>query len=419
MRREYGIFHRIDWVMVFLYLALVLFGWLNIYAAVYDETQPSIFDISQRYGKQMIWIAAALILAIITLAIDPKFFSQFAWLIYFGLIGVLILVIFIGRDISGARSWLHMGSIAIQPAEFAKMATALVVAKYLSKIDLNLKKIQTWMKAFLLIFLPALLILLQRDTGSALVFLAFLLVFYRFGMSGYVTLALVALPVFGILALLINKFIVVGILFAGAVIFYFMTLRKFRHLMIVLAILIGSAGYVFSIDYAVNHILQPHQQQRINVLIGKTSDLKGAGYNVNQSLIAIGSGQILGKGYLNGTQTKYNFVPEQSTDFIFCTVGEEWGFLGSFVLIVLYISLFTRIIIIAERQRSKFSRIYGYSVAAVLFTHFAINIGMTLGLMPVIGIPLPFLSYGGSSLWAFTILLFVFIRQDSYRHDLV
>ncbi|MBE0648368.1 MAG: rod shape-determining protein RodA [Bacteroidales bacterium] len=419
MRREYGIFHRIDWVMVFLYLALVLFGWINIYAAVYDESQPSIFDLSQRYGKQMVWIAAALLLAIVTLAIDPKFFSQFAWLIYSGLIGVLILVIFIGRDISGARSWLHIGSVAIQPAEFAKMATALVVAKYLSKMDLNLKKVQTWMKATILILFPALLILLQRDMGSALVFLAFILVFYRFGMSGLVLIALVAMPVIGILALLINKLILIGILFAGAVFFYFMTQRKFRHLMIVLVIFLGSVGYVFSVDYAVNHILQPHQRERINVLIGKTSDLKGAGYNVNQSLIAIGSGQILGKGFLHGTQTKYNFVPEQSTDFIFCTVGEEWGFLGSIVLIVLYLILFIRILTVAERQRSKFCRVYGYSVASILFFHFAINIGMTLGLMPVIGIPLPFLSYGGSSLWAFTILLFIFIRQDAYRLELV
>ncbi len=419
MRREYGIFYRIDWVMVILYLVLVLFGWLNIYAAVYDELQPSIFAISQRYGKQLIWIGAALVIAIVTLAIDPKFFSQFAWLIYSGLILLLILVIFIGRDISGARSWLHIGSIAIQPAEFAKMATALVVAKYLSKIDLNLVKKKPWLKAAALIFFPALLILLQRDTGSALVFLAFLLVFYRFGMSGLVMLALLALPVIGILALLINKFILIGILFIGAVTYYILTLKKTRQLLIVLAVFAVSVGYVFSVDYAVNNILKPHQRQRINVLIGKTSDLQGAGYNVNQSLIAIGSGQILGKGYLHGTQTKYNFVPEQSTDFIFCTVGEEWGFLGSLVLIGLYISLFTRIVIIAERQRAKFSKVYGYSVAAILFTHFAINIGMTLGLMPVIGIPLPFLSYGGSSLWAFTILLFIFIRQDSYRYELV
>jgi len=419
MRREYGIFQHIDWVIIALYLLLVFFGWLNIYAAVYDESQPSIFAVGMRYGKQLIWIGAAIVLAIITLSIDPKFFTQFAWLIYAGGILVLVLVIFIGRDISGARSWLHIGSIAIQPAEFAKVTTALVVAKYLSKPDLNLKSGTSWIKAGLLVILPALLILLQHDTGSALVFLAFILVFYRFGMNRYILVAIIALPVLGILALLVNRYILFGILLAAAVIFYLRSSRKFRRLMITLAILAGTFAFILSVDFVVNHILQPHQRQRINVLIGKTSDPKGAGYNVNQSLIAIGSGQILGKGYLHGTQTKYNFVPEQSTDFIFCTVGEEWGFLGSMILVLLYLLLLTRIILVAERQRSKFSRLYGYSVASLLFMHFAINIGMTLGLMPVIGIPLPFLSYGGSSLWAFTLLLFIFVRQDAYRQELV
>jgi len=419
MRREYGIFHRIDWILVGLYLFLVLFGWINIYSAVYDETHASIFDLSQRYGKQLIWIVAALILAIVVLAIDPKVFSQFAWLIYTGIILLLIVVIFTGRDISGARSWLHIGGIAIQPAEFAKMATALVTAKYLSRLETDTRRPRTWFNAGILVLFPALLILLQRDTGSALVFLAFLLVFYRFGMSGYVLLGLAALPVMGILALLIPKLILIGILFIAGLIAFFLTRRRMRQLAVILLIFFSASGYIFSVDYAVHHILKPHQRQRIMVLIGKTDDLKGAGYNVNQSLIAIGSGQILGKGYLNGTQTKYHFVPEQSTDFIFCTVGEEWGFTGSLILIVLYTGLFVRIILLAERQRARFSRIYGYGVAAVLFFHFTVNIGMTLGLVPVIGIPLPFLSYGGSSLWAFTLMLFIFIRQDSYRQELI
>jgi len=419
MKREHGIFHRIDWVMVILYLVLVFFGWLNIYSAVYDEQYSSIFDMSQRYGKQLVWIAAAIIIAIITLAIEPKIFAQFAWLIYTVIIILLIVVIFIGRDISGARSWLHIGGIAIQPSEFAKMATALVIAKYLSRLDLKLSKVRTWIALGFLVFFPALLIFLQRDMGSALVFLAFLLVFYRFGMSGYVLLALIAIPVIGILALLMNKFILIGILFFLAFLLFLFTRKTFRRLLIVFAIFVASAGFTFSVDYAFKNILKPHQQQRINVLIRKVSDPHGAGYNVNQSLIAIGSGQFSGKGYLKGTQTKYHFVPEQSTDFIFCTVGEEWGFLGSMVLIILYVGLFSRIILIAERQRSKFSRVYGYSVASILFFHFAINIGMTLGVVPVIGIPLPFLSYGGSSLWAFTLLLFILIRQDSYRSELV
>ena len=419
MRRQHSIIYQIDWVMIGIYLVLVFFGWFNIYSAVYDEQHASIFDFSQRYGKQLIWIAAALVLAVVILAIDPKFFVQFAWLFYTAIILLLILVIFIGRDVSGARSWLHIGQIAIQPAEFAKMATALIIAKQLSIIDIDIKRRRTWLTLGFLVFFPALLILLQRDMGSALIFLAFLLVFYRFGMSGYVLIGLLAIPFIGIFALLINKFVLIGILFFLAFLSFLFSRRTFRHLLIIGVIFLVSAGYMFSVDFAVNKLLKPHQQQRINVLIGKTSDPQGAGYNVNQSLIAIGSGQLLGKGYLHGTQTKYHFVPEQSTDFIFCTVGEEWGFMGSLVLIVLYVSLFARIIVVAERQRAKFSRVYGYAVASILFFHFAINIGMTLGLMPVIGIPLPFLSYGGSSLWAFTLLLFIFIRQDSYRHELV
>ncbi|MBC8314378.1 MAG: rod shape-determining protein RodA [Bacteroidales bacterium] len=419
MRIEHGIFYRIDWVMIVLYLVLVFFGWFNIYSAVYDEQYTSMFDFSQRNGKQLIWIVAALILAIVTLAIDPKFFSQFTWLFYGGMLILMLVVIFLGREVSGARSWLHFGQVSIQPAEFAKMATALIIAKKLSKIDLNINKSRTWLQLCSLAFLPAILILLQRDMGSALIFLAFLMVFYRFGMSGYVLIGLIGILVIGILSLLIDKFILIGILFFLAFLFFLFSHKTVRRLLIILLILLVSVGYMFSVDYAVNRILKPYQRERINVLIGKTSDPQGAGYNVNQSLIAIGSGQILGKGYLNGTQTKYHFVPEQSTDFIFCTVGEEWGFTGSLVLIVLYIGLFVRIILIAERQRAKFSRVYGYCVASILFFHFAINIGMTLGLMPVIGIPLPFLSYGGSSLWAFTILLFIFIRQDSYRSELV
>jgi rod shape determining protein RodA len=419
MRREHGIFYRIDKIVVVLYLILVFFGWLNIYAAVYNENQPSIFDFSQRYGKQLIWIVAALVLAVMVLAVDPKIFSQFAWLIYGGVILLLVVVIFVGRDISGARSWLRIGRIAIQPAEFAKLATALVVAKYLSRFDLNLKSFKSWIRPFALIGLPALLILLQRDLGSALVFASFLLVFYRFGMSQYILLSLLGMIVIGILALLVNQYILVGILFALAFIWFLMTQRRTRNLLIILTLFLASASYLFSVRFVVNQVLQPHQRERIYVLIGKTSDPQGAGYNVNQSLIAIGSGQFFGKGYLKGTQTKFHFVPEQSTDFIFCTVGEEWGFTGSLILILLYLGLFARIIILAERQRSTFSRIYGYSVASILFFHFFINIGMTLGLMPVIGIPLPFLSYGGSSLWAFTLLLFIFVRQDSYRSELV
>jgi rod shape determining protein RodA len=405
--------------MTGIYLFLVVFGWFNIYAAVYDENHTSIFDISQRYGKQMIWIVAAFLMIMITLLLDPKLFSQFAWLIYAICILVLVGVIFIGKEVSGSKSWFQMGSFALQPAEFAKVGAALAISKYLSRQDLSMKSPRTWLTVGFIIFLPLVLILLQKDTGSALVFIAFVIVLYRAGLSGYLMLALLAMPVLGVLALVMNKLILAGVLLAVAVILFLYTKKRLRHLFVILAIYLTSVGFIYSVDYAFEHGLKSHQKERIKVLLGQKTDLKGAGYNVNQSLIAIGSGKLFGKGFLQGTQTKYNFVPEQSTDFIFCTIGEEWGFLGSLVVIALYMWLLVRILSVAERQRSKFSRIYGYCVASILFFHVAINVGMTLGLVPVIGIPLPFLSYGGSSLWAFTLLLFIFVRQDAYRYELV
>ena len=419
MREEQGIFSKIDWVMTGIYLFLVIFGWFNIYAAVYDENHTSIFDITQRYGKQMIWIVAAFLLVMVTLLLDPKLFSQFAYLIYAACLVVLIGVIFAGKEVSGSKSWFQIGNFALQPAEFAKMGTALAVAKYLSTQDLNMKSARTWITLIIIILLPAVLILLQKDTGSALVFIAFVIVFYRAGLNGYLVLALLLMPVLGVLALVMNKLILAGILLGVALILFLYTKKKFRHAFVILVLWLISVGFVYSVDYGFDHILKPHQRERVKVLLGQKTDLKGAGYNVNQSLIAIGSGKLFGKGYLQGTQTKYNFVPEQSTDFIFCTVGEEWGFLGSAAVIALYMWLLVRILSIAERQRSKFSKIYGYCVASIVFFHVVINVGMTLGLVPVIGIPLPFLSYGGSSLWAFTLLLFIFVRQDAHRYELV
>lgn len=405
--------------MTGIYLFLVIFGWFNIYAAVYDENHTSIFDITQRYGKQMIWIVAAFLLVMVTLLLDPKLFSQFAYLIYAACLVVLIGVIFAGKEVSGSKSWFQIGNFALQPAEFAKMGTALAVAKYLSTQDLNMKSARTWITLIIIILLPAVLILLQKDTGSALVFIAFVIVFYRAGLNGYLVLALLLMPVLGVLALVMNKLILAGILLGVALILFLYTKKKFRHAFVILVLWLISVGFVYSVDYGFDHILKPHQRERVKVLLGQKTDLKGAGYNVNQSLIAIGSGKLFGKGYLQGTQTKYNFVPEQSTDFIFCTVGEEWGFLGSAAVIALYMWLLVRILSIAERQRSKFSKIYGYCVASIVFFHVVINVGMTLGLVPVIGIPLPFLSYGGSSLWAFTLLLFIFVRQDAHRYELV
>ena len=419
MREYKGIFYKIDWVLVALYLALVIIGWLNIYAAVYDENNNHIFDLSQKYGKQMVFILAAMLLALGILIIDPKFFSQFAWFIYGFFLFMLVVVIFSGREVSGSKGWFGIGGFGIQPAEFAKMATALALAKYLSTLDINITRFRDQMIAASIILVPAVVVLLQHDTGSAIVFLTLVIVLYRAGLHGYIPLAFIALPILGVLSLVMNKFLLSGIILGIASGFWFFSNRKLRTVLVIILLFMGSIGFVFSVNFSVSRILETHQRNRIHVLLGQTIDLKGAGYNVNQSLIAIGSGGAFGKGFLQGTQTKYNFVPEQSTDFIFCTIGEEWGFLGSATLILLYLTLFTRIILNAERQRSKFSRFYGYGVASILFFHFAINIGMTLGLAPVIGIPLPFISYGGSSLWAYTVLLFIFIRQDSSRYELV
>jgi len=419
MREEKGIFYKIDWVLAGLYLTLVITGWLNIYASAYDESHQNIFDFSQKYGKQLFFILAALVLALGILIIDPKFFSQFSYFIYGFFIFALIVVIFSGREISGSKGWFAIGGFGVQPAEFAKMATALALAKFLSSSDVDIRKLKYLSIAFAIICIPALIVLLQHDTGSAMVFFALIIVLYRAGLSGYVPLSLIALPVLGILALVVPKTILTGALLFLALSLLFFIKRRLKNILILGTVFLVSTGFVFSVDYSVNHILEKHQRDRILVLLGQENDLKGAGYNVNQSLIAIGSGKFFGKGFLQGTQTKYNFVPEQSTDFIFCTIGEEQGFLGSGIMVVLYTLLFARIVLAAERQRSKFARFYGYGVAAILFFHFTINIGMTLGLLPVIGIPLPYVSYGGSSLWAFTILLFIFIRQDSFRHQLV
>lgn len=419
MRNRKSIFNNIDWLSVFLYLILVFVGWINIYAAVYDESHQSIFDSTQRYGKQLIWICAALVLALAILMIDAKFFSTFSYLFYGLGILSLMAVLVIGTKISGSRSWFQIGSFGLQPSEFAKFITCLALAKYLSSYNIKLSRFKNIFNAGAIICLPALLILLQPDTGSTLVYISLILVLFREGLSGnFLIIGITAIILF-ILTLLFNKFYVIGgLLFALSLLFFYLTKSK-RNLFSLLLILIIGGGYILSVDYTFENVLQAHQKKRINVLIGLESDPRGAGYNVNQSKIAIGSGGLTGKGFLKGTQTKYNFVPEQSTDFIFCTIGEEWGFLGSLFVISIFLILMARLIKIAERQRSAFSRIYGYGVASILFFHFMVNIGMTIGLVPVIGIPLPFISYGGSSLWAFTILLFIFLRQDATRLEIL
>ena len=419
MKESRGILYNIDWVLVGLFLFLVITGWLNIYSSVYDENHKNIFDFSRQYGKQMIWIGASVFLAIIILFIDSKFFSAFSYVLYVLSLLTLGLVSIAGHEISGSKSWFRIGEFLVQPAEFAKVTTALALSRYLTGLNFTLKNSKNTLIATLIILVPAGLILLQNETGSALVFSSFIFVLLRIGLSPLYLIAAVVIVLIFVFTLLINKFIVIGILVGLGLISFLFVRRKLLPVLGIVGILIVGIGLVFSVDYTFKHILEPHQQRRINVLLQKESDLKGAGYNVNQSLIAIGSGELLGKGYLQGTQTKYNFVPEQSTDFIFCTVGEEWGFAGSLLIIGIFIFLLIRIIRVAERQRSGFSLLYGYAVAGILFFHFMINIGMTLGLVPVIGIPLPFYSYGGSSLWAFTILLFIFIRQDATRFELL
>lgn len=419
MRDRNNVFKNIDWVLVLIYFVLVIMGWVSVYAAVYDPAHHSIFDLSQFYGKQALWIATSVLLILVILMVDMKFFTSFAYVIYGLVMALLLVVLVIGKEVAGAKSWIQLGGFSLQPAEFAKFATNLALAKYLSSIQLNLKDFKQILRAGIVIFAPAGLIFLQNDTGSALVYSAFILVLYREGFSGNFLIFGFLLALLFILTLLVGKItmlIVVGVI----ALILFLLMKKIRsNILSLLGILVLVGGFIFSIDYAFENVLQPHQKTRIEVLLGKKTDYRGAGYNVHQSLIAIGSGGVTGKGFLQGTQTKFDFVPEQQTDFIFCTVGEEWGFVGTATVVILFLFLLIRLIIVAERQRSLFARIYGYGVASILLFHFTINIAMTIGLAPVIGIPLPFFSYGGSSLWSFTILLFIFIKMDSYRLELL
>lgn len=419
MNNQRSLFFNVDWFVILSYLLLCIIGWFNIHAAVYDPENPSIIDLDTNYGKQLIFIISAVIIGFAILLLDSKFFNAFSPVFYGLTLILLILVLIIGRNVGGNQAWIPIGSFRLQPSEFAKFATCLLLARYLSSSTIKVQELRTQLVAAFIILIPTALILLQPDAGSALTFSSLILVLYREGLSGYFLIIEALSVVLFILTILYNKFYVLAGVFviAGSLIYLY---RKNRRTITILGFgVIFSILIVFSVDFAYNSILKPHQKSRIDVILGKVNDPRGMGYNLNQSKIAIGSGGLWGKGYLQGTQTKYNFVPEQSTDFIFCTVGEEWGFAGCFVVIGLYLFLLLRIITIAERQRSSFSRIYGYGVASILFFHIFINIGMTIGLIPVIGIPLPFLSYGGSSLWSFTILLFILLKFDSNRMGII
>lgn len=461
---------NIDWVTVFVYLILVLMGWVNIYSAVYNDTHNSIFDLTQQYGKQLMWIGASLFIIIIILITDSKFYSAFAYPLYGIGILLLISVLFFGIEVNASKSWFEIGTFRMQPVEFTKITICLALAHMVSNESFSFDKTKNILQLGAILGFPVMLIFIQNDTGSALVFFAFVFVLFREGLNKVLFFTSFAIIALFILALVTNLetlliiILCVGVfgfmlsngrgIFSQIVLYSFLMfasisliiynyssvfankpinlilintaltsllmlilylIKRNKNLLLYFSVILGVSIFVLSVDYIFTDMLQPHQQQRINELIGKNNDPLGVGYNVNQSKIAVGSGGFTGKGFLKGTQTKYNFVPEQSTDFIFCTIGEEWGFAGTTLVLSLFLFLIIRLIFLAERQRSAFSRIYGYGVASILFFHVVVNIGMTIGIAPVIGIPLPFFSYGGSSLWAFTILLFIFVKLDSDR----
>ena len=478
--RSINVWKSVDKVAIVIYLILVFFGWVSIYAAGYDFDRASIFDFAERSGKQLLWIALSFVISAVILSIEARFYETYAYLIYISLILLLIATIFVAPDIKGSHSWLVLGPVSLQPAEFAKFATALALAKLFNSYNFKFTRPANFLKVVLIILLPMLLIIMQRETGSALVYLSLVLMMYREGMTGLVLFGGLCAILYFVMGIKYSDVLwcgaplgeiwvlgIICVVMAGMVWFFaahkeiarnlsigymvvavaiailqwvgvelpmlylllgvvalsvlyllvmfFVTLAP--RLLAVAAITIASVALLFSCNYVFSSVLEPHQQMRIKVLLGMEEDLRGAGYNVNQSKIAIGSGGFWGKGFLNGTQTKLNYVPEQDTDFIFCTIGEEEGFWGSCLVIGLFTALILRIMVIAERQPRPFGRVYGYCVLSIFFLHLLVNIGMVIGLCPVIGIPLPFFSYGGSSLWGFTILLFILLRIDASRSE--
>jgi rod shape determining protein RodA len=473
MDRRNNIYANLDWISILIWLVMMAYGWMNIYSANIMEAETGILDLSQRFGKQLVWIGAAIIISLLLLVLDAKFYIHFSYFLYAFLILVLLGVLVFGREINGAKSWFVIGGFQLQPSEFAKPITALALANLLTSHNYSIGKFRNLIQAGAIILAPPMLILLQPDLGSALIYFAFIFVLFREGFSANVMLMLTGLLLLFLATLIMDKAIILLIVVMVSLLIFIVVGKSFKNGVLSLALFAVIAGgtyginrllmlelswfviglialiptsfylafrglraraypamkilagvvvailFIITVDYAMNNVLKPHQQHRIYVTLGLEDDPQGVGYNVNQSKIAIGSGGFRGKGYLNGTQTKLHFVPEQSTDFIFCTVGEEWGFLGTTFVILLYVGFLLRMIVLAERQRSSFSRIFGYGFISILFIHFMINIGMTIGLLPVIGIPLPYFSYGGSSLWAFSMFLFIFLRLDASRLELL
>lgn len=421
MRREGGLFSELDWLVVLIYFLLVLFGWFNIFASVYDPVQDqSILDFSLNSGKQLMWIAASVLLIIIILLLDFRIYESFSPIFYGLMILLLVGVLLFGVKINGARAWYDLGFMRLQPAEFTKMATALMIGRYVASTGVKLTDFSSQLKALAIIGLPIGFIMLQPDFGSAIIFAALIIPLYREGFPAIYLIIGISVAVFFILTLLLPRTeLLIGVGAIGLT-FILFSLKNKKRIASILLLMVIIVGFIFTTDYLLNEVLKPYQKSRIEAIFKpELVDPQAEGWNLEQSKIAIGSGGFAGKGFLQGTQTKFGYVPEQSTDFIFSTLAEEHGWLGCTIVIALFIVLIMRLIVIAERQKSKFARIYGYSVASILFFHFAINIAMTIGLFPVVGIPLPFFSYGGSSLWSFTIMLFVLLKIDMHRSQVL
>ncbi|HRH35808.1 MAG TPA: rod shape-determining protein RodA [Catalimonadaceae bacterium] len=420
MARDGKLVKTIDIPLLMMYLALVFLGWATIYASELDiNADIPAYDFSISSGRQLVFIATSSILIVLIMATDYKFYDIFSYFIYGAIMLVLVAVLGVGKTVAGSKSWLGVGSFGIQPSEFAKFAVALALSKYLSNPLIRLDRRSDLIRTAGFIFLPALLILLQNDTGSTLVFSAFIIPLYREGLPSWIPALGIGVVFLFILTLIVPQtwlLVAIGVL---ALALFFLMEKRLNNIIGLVGSTLVICGVVVGANFFINDVLQPHQQNRIKVLVNPTIDPLGVGWNVTQSKNAIGSGGFFGKGYLQGTQTKFDFVPEQSTDFIFCTIGEEFGWLGSLVVCGLFLGMLWRLIFLADRQKLKFSRVYGYCVAAILFFHFTINIGMTVGLLPVIGIPLPFISYGGSSLWSFTVLLFIFLKLDAHRGQML